>query len=294
MSLLLDWLDNECVFTNLLGDELVVLARKVTQFRHHFHHFVKISPHSFLSKLCQLLDLSSYKFEDGLCLENSLSLNGRNWEPVLIDAHFLNGSLVHGHIRDLFNHVLDRIGQLRLLDTVLEIKGCQVVLMLHVGVAYLRQLVLLPLGFERWQRVPLISRFCLENGPELFLCLLNVIKGCPLMHSFLANHAISGKHDVKLAVRVIDELNLVKDVITVGTVLEINLGHVDVPWLLRPTLVIVNSILLFFSKFLVNGHIVHLLFHLKDLFRPSLLSLFKEGSSIFSVIEVETGPVSHY
>ena len=105
----------------------------------------------------------------------------------------------------------------------------------------------------------------------------------------LSNKTVPGQHDVKLAVRIVNHLDLVEDKVTERTIRKIYLSHVCVPSNL--VIVVVDLVLLFTSKLAIDWNMIQLLLLLKDFFDSLLLRLLKECGSIIAEIVDEIRPL---
>ena len=142
--------------------ELAGVLRDVFEGLGHLFH---VSSHAELTELFELGYACCDLFKDAKSLFDGLSFESRDRKPLLVDADLAQSTLMHGHVGDLFDHVLDGRVKTRWFCAVLVVEGCQIVLMLHVRVVNLSWRVLLFLGDKVFEAVgPLITRLLLEDG----------------------------------------------------------------------------------------------------------------------------------
>ena len=120
--------------TYFLWDELVELAGEVAELDVNCHHIIILSPHSQLPLRCQLISSGLDLQKDGVSLFDRLFFQGSARQLIFIDAESLDCALVHRHIRDLFDQVLNQFWKAGRLEAVFVVEWSEVVLMLHICV----------------------------------------------------------------------------------------------------------------------------------------------------------------
>ena len=147
--------------------------------------------------------------------------------------------------------------------------------MLNVSIVDLHQRILFRLADETLRRlVPFIAGLLLVDRAEFFLGLFDVVEGCSLINTCLSDSPVSCQDDIQISVCVVDQLELVKDEVSIRSILEVNLCEVCIPGSF--VFVVINFVLLFTLDDNVEWNIVWLVTLLTNFFDSFLLCFSNE------------------
>jgi len=261
-------------------NELVVTTGEFRYLLADSHEGTKIGIDALHRNLIVFVDVLSDLAEDVLGLVDRLLAHTRDGERLGVQAELIHRLLVHRDVCDFLeqlSHILLQIG----LGALLEVEWREVVLVNDCGVVDFGEGVLLLDSFEAVQVGEVIPRLRLEDLAELLLGFLDVVERSSLVHPCLTNPAPSRKHHVEVSYRVVEQLHLVEDIISVDTVPEVNLREVGIPRLLAFA---VNAIGLLEVASLVNrNELLHLVLILHCFLLLLLGGLHEEGGVFLEV-----------